>query len=222
VRDYAVVPGAEEPGAISRAASSLIGSHFVARSQLAGSFEVSRGFAVIFTREGATELYTRFPSVEAFVRRLLDGVGTRALASWTDRLIPRAKPPNAFYLNLLLIPVGGSIGMHLDTTLRDICDVDDAIPELVSVLYLRAPDGEGGKLWLYDGAVPLCTIAPVPGAEVHFRGDLRHEVKTFESDDEGALRASLVCEQYALDDEALALVPPFKIQSQAGFKAYIR
>ena len=222
MRDYAVVPGADDDADVARAATTLIGSHFVARSQLAGSFDVSRGFAVIFTRAGATELYSRFPSVEPFVRRLLDGAGSRALASWTDRLITRRREPNAFYLNLLLVPAGGCIGLHLDTTLSDICGVDDAMPELVSVLYLRAPREAGGELWLYDGAVPLCTIEPVPGAEVHFRGDLRHEVKTFESDEDDAVRASLVCEQYRLDDDALALVPAFKIQSQAGFGAYLR
>lgn len=221
MRDFAVVPGAAAEDAAHAIADELLGSAFVARSQLAGSFQASRGFAVIFTHAGVEPLYARFPVVAPFVRELLDGAGTRALASWTDRFASR-KAPNAFYLNLLVLPPGGEIAPHVDATLRDLCGVDDAVPELVSVLYLRAPPAGGGELWLYDGAAPVGAIEPVPGAAVHFRGDLRHEVRAFESDDEDALRTSLVCEQYAFDDDVLARLPSFRIHSKAGFSAYLR
>ena len=36
-----------------------------------------------------------------------------------------------------------------------------------------------------------------------------------------ARRASLVCEQYAFPPEALARIPTFRIQSKAGFAAYL-
>ena len=38
---------------------------------------------------------------------------------------------------------------------------------------------------------------------------------------DGAQRASLVIEQYHFADEALARLPKFKLDSRAGFKAYL-
>jgi hypothetical protein len=223
VRDYAVVPAAVDDDALARLDDGLLDSKFIARSQLAGSFQASRGFAVIFTHEGIAELFARFSFVEPWVRELLDGSGQQALRTWTDRLVSAPPACNAFYLNLLLIPPGGFIGPHVDATLRDVSGIEDAVPELVSVLYLREPGTErGGELALYDGAAHLVHVHPVRGAAVHFRGDLRHEVCVYETDDASALRASLVCEQYALPDEGLARMPAFSIHSKAGFDAYLR
>jgi hypothetical protein len=41
------------------------------------------------------------------------------------------------------------------------------------------------------------------------------------SDNDERLRWSLVCEHYALDDEALAEVPRLRVHSKAGFAAYL-
>lgn len=56
---------------------------------------------------------------------------------------------------------------------------------------------------------------------VHFQGDLQHEVEPFTGGPEGALRASLVCEQYVFAPEVLARLPTFRVQSKAGFAAYL-
>ncbi len=64
-------------------------------------------------------------------------------------------------------------------------------------------------------------VRPRPGLLVQFRGDLQHEVQPFTGGPEGAVRASLVCEQYAFEPEALARIPAFRIQSKAGFAAYL-
>lgn len=46
-------------------------------------------------------------------------------------------------------------------------------------------------------------------------------MRPFTGGPEGALRASLVCEQYAFPDDVLARLPTFRIQSKAGFSAYL-
>jgi hypothetical protein len=63
--------------------------------------------------------------------------------------------------------------------------------------------------------------APEPGTLLHFRGDLAHEVTPLEGAPEGALRASLVCEQYHLPPPALERLAPLQVQSKAGFEAYL-
>jgi hypothetical protein len=64
-------------------------------------------------------------------------------------------------------------------------------------------------------------VRPRQGLLVHFKGHLQHEVEPFTGGPEDALRASLVCEQYAFEPEALARLPAFRVQSKAGFAAYL-
>jgi len=204
---------------------ALLASRFVARSPLMGTFQASKGFAFIFTEEGKATLLERFPFLADYLSLVMEPATTRALLPWRERLFgPRKERlrPNAFYLNLLLLEAGKGVGRHIDATLQDPSGVRGAVPEYVSVLYLTVPsDVQGGGLHLLREDQTVGTIRPRPGLLVQFRGDLQHEVQPFTGGEAGAVRASLVCEQYAFEPEALARIPTFRIQSKAGFAAYL-
>ncbi|WP_338866100.1 2OG-Fe(II) oxygenase [Myxococcus stipitatus] len=204
---------------------ALLGSRFVARSPLMGTFQGSRGFAFIFTLEGRATLEARFPFLSAYLARVLDPESARGLRPWRQRLFGRGRPeerPNAFYLNLLLLEPGMSVGRHIDATLQGPSGVPGATPRRVSVLYLQVPpDARGGALRLSQDHQLLGEVQPRPGLLVHFQGHLQHEVLPFLSAEDGAQRASLVCEQYVFPPDALARLPVFRIQSKAGFAAYL-
>ncbi len=204
---------------------ALLASRFVATSPLTGSFQASRGFAFVFTEEGRATLLGRFPFLSDYLALVMDPATTRGLLPWRERLFgPRKERlrPNAFYLNLLMLAEGKSVGRHIDATLQEPSGVKGAVPEHVSVLYLEVPSGaKGGDLHLLRKDQTVGKVLPRPGMLVQFRGDLLHEVLPFTGGPEGALRVSLVCEQYAFQPEALARVPAFQIQSKAGFAAYL-
>lgn len=203
---------------------ACLGSRFVARSPLMGTFQGSRGFAFIFTQEGRGQLEERFPFLRPYLERVVDGAGWRRLRPWRERLFGRGEErrPNAFYLNLLLLEEGRGVGRHVDATLQGPSGVEGAVPEHVSVLYLQVPEGmRGGSLKLSREGQWVGEVRPRSGLLVHFRGELSHEVEPFTGGGPQALRASLVCEQYAFAPEALARLPAFRIQSKAGFAAYL-
>lgn len=213
------------PGELEALRGALLGSRFVARSPLMGTFQGSRGFALIFTREGRPALEARFPFLAPYLARVLEPGSARGLLSWRERLFGgrHARPePNAFYLNLLLLDAGMGVGRHIDATLQGPSGVPDATPRHVSVLYLQVPPGaRGGALRLLEDNRPLGEVRPRPGLLVHFQGHLQHEVQPFIGARDDTQRASLVCEQYVFPPEALARLPPFRIQSKAGFAAYL-
>jgi hypothetical protein len=200
---------------------ALLASRFVARSPLMGTFQASKGFAFIFTEAGRATLLERFPFLADYLALVMDPATTRDLLPWHERLLgPRR--PNAFFLNLLVLEEGKKVGRHIDATLQEPSGVPGAVPKHVSVLYLEVPTGaQGGALHLLRDDQPVGAIQPQPGLLVQFRGELQHEVQPFIGGPQGALRASLVCEQYAFDPEALAYIPTFRIHSKAGFAAYL-
>lgn len=203
--------------------TGVLDSPLVSRSTLAGSFRGSRGFAITFTLPGRGALERRYPFLSPFLSLAISDRAHRALEPWLERrrARPIARPRNAFYLNVLLVPGGGSIGRHTDATLRGPSGAPDVVPEQVTVLYLRLPERfEGGELDLYRGGRGVAHLRPVAGQLLHFRGDLQHEVAPLGAP-ETALRASLVLEQYHLDPEALARLPELNVQSKAGFAAYL-
>ncbi|ATB39139.1 hypothetical protein CYFUS_004580 [Cystobacter fuscus] len=223
--EYVTHRGALPKEALESLRGALLASRFVARSPLMGTFQGSRGFALIFTEAGRSTLEERFPFLRDYLARILEPRSWRGLLPWRERLLgprPERRRPNAFYLNLLLLEAGRGVGRHIDATLQEPSGVPGATPEHVSVLYLNVPGGaKGGALVLSRGQLALGEVRPRPGMLVHFRGDLTHEVQPFTGGPEGALRASLVCEQYAFAPEALARLPAFRIQSKAGFSAYL-
>ena len=221
--EYALRKHALAPAPLHRMEQGLFASPFVDDSPLAGTFEGSRGFAVVFTEQGRTELLARFPYLAPFLDVVLDDDLHRRLLSLGDRWRRRTpRRANAFYLNLLVLGPGNFVGRHVDATLRDASGIRDALPERVGVLYLRVPDARGGELRLFRHRAPVGRVRPRRGSVVLFRGDLAHEVRPFEGGGPGALRASLVLEQYALPDDVARAMRPFRLHSKAGFSGYLR
>ena len=132
--------------------------------------------------------------------------------------------PNAFYMNLLLVPMGGHVGRHVDATLRSHVAVADIVPIKVSVLWLQVPPQmQGGELNLFKGRRNVASIVPQEGMLAHFRGELGHEVAKVRVIREGQeMRASLVCEQYVLPEDVLDELSPFFIKSNAGFQTFLQ
>ncbi|MEW5739212.1 MAG: 2OG-Fe(II) oxygenase [Myxococcota bacterium] len=197
---------------------TLLSSPLVGRSTLAGPFQSSRGFAVIFKEGGVAKVTERFPPLAAYLPTILGAPGARAVAPFWRRTIRRV--PNAWYLNVLLVSEGGTVARHVDATLRKPAEEPEAIPECVSVLYLHVPAARGGELKLYLNKLPIGALRPRDNQLVHFHGGLSHEVCAFDGAP-GEVRASLVVEQYHFAPETLARLPDFQLDSRAGFAAYL-
>jgi hypothetical protein len=219
VREFSYIRGALPPARLGPMCDGLLRSPLVSKSTLGGTFAQSRGFAMVFKAKGRTEIEERFPVLKDYFAQVLGEPAVRAVQSWWGRF--RRHPvrvPNAWYLNLLLVAEGANVGPHTDATLAKPAGVPAATPEVVTVLYLRVPAGGGGKLVLARGGKIKGVVSPSPGGLLHFRGDLPHEVRPVPG---GVERASLVIEQYRFEDEALARLPDFKLDSRAGFGAYL-
>lgn len=209
----------DEVDALARA---LLSSPLVGASTLVGGFHESRGFAFTFTRAGEPSLRARAPVLAPYLDRALDPDRRRGLVPFWRRRSTTLRECNAFYLNLLVVPRGGRVGRHVDATLRAPAGVDGLVPAAVSVAYLVVPTGvAGGRLLLDDDGKPRAAIRPRAGSLVVFDGALAHQVEPFTGGPPGAVRASLVCEQYVVPDDALARLPALKVHSKAGFGAYL-
>jgi len=221
--EYVVIPRALDKPAVESLRTQLLSSPYVAHSTLGGSFRGSRGFAITFTQEGRPSLEERFPFLRGYLAQALAPEAGQRLLPWHARFRGRMGVlPNAFYLNLLILADGGSVGRHVDATLRGPSGVVDAIPQHVSVLYLAVPRCEaGGELRLYRDQRRVGRIRPESGTLLLFRGDLVHEVTEIQDMPEGDLRISLVCEQYHLPLSARDRLPRLHVQSKAGFAAYL-
>lgn len=219
VREFHSRRGALPAPQFTALRDALLASPLVGASTLSGPFEASRGFGVTFRDEGRARVIDRFASLAPHFDAVLGAPGVRALTPWWRRKLTHV--PNAWYLNVLLVPAGGTVARHIDATLRKPSGVEDSVPEVVSVLYLTVPAAKGGELLLWAGPDAIAKLVPEENAIIHFRGDLAHEVCAFEAPP-GALRASLVIEQYHFEPEALARLPAFQLESRAGFGAYLQ
>jgi len=188
-------PAAFDDASIERMRAALARSPLVGPSVLKGGFEATRGFAVVFRREGVARLCKLVPAVAPFLEAACE--------------LPTT---NAFYLNLLVVPRGASVAPHEDGTLTTFCGLARGAPVRVTVLYLDVPS-TGGALRLHRRIAPDTVVTPVIGTVLHFRGDLTHSVDEVIDGE----RMSLVLEQYALDARALAEVPECHVASEGHF-----
>ncbi|MBM3974192.1 MAG: 2OG-Fe(II) oxygenase [Planctomycetes bacterium] len=157
-------------------------------------FVNTRGFSVVFRREGLPRVVAAFPFFAPYLERAL-----------------RADC-NAFYLNPLELEGGSRVDPHVDRSLRGYCK-DVSTPLGVSVLYVDVPPAMvGGLLTLARGKRTLAKVRPRAGLLVQFDGDLVHAVERV---DAPGKRLSLVCEQYLLDERELAEVPVYAIETRA-------
>lgn len=221
--EFAYIRRALRPERLQPLRDALLGSPLVSNSTLAGTFEQSHGFAITFKREGRAQIEQRFPPLTDYFAQVLGERAMRALQPWWSRL--RKRPvvvPNCWYMNLLLVGEGGTIGRHIDTTLGKEAGTPGATPLAVTVLYLRVPQQSGGELVISRGQSFTGVISPNEGGLLHFNGELSHEVLPVEEVPAGDRRASLVIEQYHFADEALARIPEFKLDSRAGFGAFLK
>lgn len=210
------------PAQLAQLREGLLGSPLLGRSTLSGTFQASRGFAFVFKAEGAATLEARYPFLAPYFRFAFSRATRNALRPWWRWLGADEAACNAFYMNLLVVPEGASVGRHVDATLAGPSGVEKATPRQVSVLYLSVPRGHrGGELLLFDGAAPVAGVRPREGHALHFDGALAHEVRAFSGGGREAVRASLVLEQYRFDEPALARIPDLWVQSRAGFGAYL-
>lgn len=170
-------------------------SPYFAINNLNRDFINTKGFSVVFQRQGLTTVENKFP----FFKPYLD------LA-----LQPNC---NAFYLNPLLLKEGSRVDPHIDRSLRSYCKTIDP-PNLVSVLYVRVPENmEGGELVLKSAKRQIGQIKPQANTLVHFQGDLTHSVNAVKTPGN---RLSLVCEQYNLTEDELEEIPVFTLESRAS------
>jgi len=157
-------------------------------------FVATRGFSVVFRREGRARVDAAFP----FFKTYLDA----AIAA----------DCTAFYLNPLSLGRGSRVDPHIDRSLQSYYARVDP-PLVVTVLYVEVPVGMvGGELVLSNGRRRLATIAPTANTLVSFGGHLTHSIHRVDTEGQ---RLSLVCEQYALTDSELVGIPEFAIESRA-------
>lgn len=205
---------------------TLLQSKLVGESTLSGTFSKnrSRGFATVFTKEGAAQLLQKWPILSTYWHWL----NRKHENKNTDIPANLAREGNAFYMNVLMVPPlpYEGIGAHVDSTLSGICGWKDARPYCVSVVYLTVPSFlSGGELCLWNDGSMLAEIKPIQHQAVHFDGSLVHAVKPWkryghrilQRVDPVPYRVSLVCEQYQLPDEHLEQMPIFRVQSK-GFQ----
>jgi hypothetical protein len=167
---------------------------YFAVNNLNRDFVGTRGFSIVFRRSAMQRVIDEFP--------------------WTAPYLAKALHAdcNAFYLNPLQLTEGSHVAPHIDRSLHAYA-VDVLPPLQVSVLYIEVPEGlRGGGLVLRRGKKFLGRVTPKEGLLVKFHGDLEHAVDKV---DTPGLRLSLVCEQYLLDEQELAEVPEFTIESRA-------
>ncbi len=216
-----------QSGAISREVHArlrdqLLRSPLLGETTLNGPFEATRGFGITFTEAGRARVPARFPELAPFLELALGEGAVRALEPWPFRLWRHPPGPNAWYLNLLLVGEGGQVTRHVDATLAQVVEKPGTTPLVVSVLYLDVPQASGGELVLSRAERLLGAVRPRERTLVHFRGELDHAVAPAHGLPAGRVRASLVLEQYRLPPELLAKVSELKVESGAGFPAFLR
>ncbi len=121
VSEYVTHRGVLPKEALESLRGTLLSSRFVARSPLMGTFQGSRGFAVIFTEAGRATLEERFPFLRDYLAQVMEPRSWRGLLPWRERLLglrPERRRPNAFYLNLLLLEAGRGVGPPQSTSGR--------------------------------------------------------------------------------------------------------
>lgn len=205
------VPGAFAPEYVEALRRYILGSPYLAANNLNYRFSGTRGFSVVFRREGLARVREQFPIFAPYLDQTVDD------------------GCNAFFLNPLVVgepekpsdpPVG--VAMHVDRSLRSFtAPHEPPNPLRVSVLYAQVPAGmRGGILRFYHRFVPVGWVRPRENMLVHFQGWLRHEV-TAAHLPTGTCRMSLVCEHYRLDEAMLARVPVFTVRSMRGFEGFL-
>jgi len=168
---------------------------YFAINNLNRDFINTKGFSVVFQRQGLAEVCQKFPYFKPYLDNAL------------------LSNCNAFYLNPLLLKAGSRVDPHIDRSLRSYCKTVEP-PTSVSVLYVRVPeDMEGGELVLKLQKRQVGQVKPQTNSLIYFQGDLTHSVNAVTTPGN---RLSLVCEQYSLSEDELEEIPEFTLESRAN------
>lgn len=166
---------------------------YFSTNNLNRDFVGTKGFSIVFTRQGLPTIDRQFPFFMPYLDHALQA------------------DCNAFYLNPLLLQQGSRVDPHIDRSLQSYDKTVDP-PAWVSVLYVELPPNlSGGTLILRDHRRQVGQIKPRINTLLRFQGNLTHSVTAMTSP---GIRLSLVCEQYDLTAAELANIPPFAIESR--------
>ena len=174
--------------------NNINSNSYFAVNNLNRDFVNTKGFSVVFRRDGLPKVEQTFPFFKPYLEIALQ------------------HDCNAFYLNPLLLEEGSRVDPHIDRSLRSYCKTIDP-PFLVSVLYVQIPKHmSGGELILKSSKRQVGKITPQANSLVYFQGDLTHCINPIKT---VGNRLSLVCEQYALTPDELEDIPIFTVESRA-------
>ncbi|MCK6447216.1 MAG: 2OG-Fe(II) oxygenase [Planctomycetes bacterium] len=191
---YTETDGAFEPAYLRTLERQILASRHLAADNLNRDFIGTRGFSVVFRGTHRERVEREFPYFTPYLARAL------------------RDDCNAFYLNPLLLAQGSRVDPHIDRSLRAYAPTIVS-PRVVSVLYVVVPEPlVGGALVLSRNKRALGRVRPAVNKLVVFGGDLTHAVERVDSP---GRRLSLVCEQYQLTAEELAVVPEYLVERRA-------
>lgn len=169
-------------------------SPYFTTNNLNRDFIQTKGFSVVFQRQGIKTVQEKFPFFKPYLDLVLQS------------------NCNAFYLNPLLLQEGSRVDPHIDRSLRSYCKTIEP-PSLVTVLYVRVPENmEGGELVLKSNNRQIGKIKPQTNLLVYFQGNLTHSINSVKTPGN---RLSLVCEQYDLTDREIEDVPIHSVESRS-------
>lgn len=194
---YGLCRDAFAPHELATLRRDILASPFLGGSRLSTSFDGTRGFSLVFTRDGLTRAGAELPYLVPYLERSL-------------------RPGcNAFYLNPLVMERGAAIAPHVDCTLAPYLG-RPLTPAIVGVLYVDVPDDlRGGELVICDDGREVGRVAPRAGTLLYFGGRLQHHVTAVHT---GSTRLSLVCEQYKLAGDDLARIPAYELQPGVDYQ----
>ena len=164
----------------------ILSSPFTGHSPLGPEFVRTKGFSVVFRREFMDDVIEKLPYLKPFLDKAV---------------FPSS---NAFYINPLILKNSSRVDTHVDCRFVESENVR-IIPNLVSILYVKADDDiSGGEIDLAGKKI----IKPKTGDLLHFKGDTLHHVNEVKG---SGIRVNIVCEQYNLPDDILSGFPEFEI-----------
>tara|TARA_B100000959_G_scaffold96383_1_gene102163 strand:- start:844 stop:1545 length:702 start_codon:yes stop_codon:yes gene_type:complete len=216
---YKLYSDALEPSVCGNILQSALESPLVGKSPLNAHFAQSRGFAFTAKAAGLTKIKTTYPYLEPALRAIFNPNTQHPTQRWFER----PQEPNAFYINVLLLPATAAVGAHIDATLAKPNEVTTLRPKFVSVLYLNSlGEQEGGELELFKGDTNIVQIRPTQGSLLRFAGHIKHGIHAFNPLEPTSVRASIICEHYHFAGTKLASIPDYKKHRRQPFANYLK
>lgn len=227
LRHHRMCRAAFEPQEVVEVIEALIKTDWISENVLAKGFEGTQGFSLQFTRAGLPKVRQRLPALEPYLNLIETSQGLDALLTPLSRWIrkPKLPEPNAFYLNLLEVPVGDCVTPHIDGTLSLTHGFPWSPPIFNTVMYLRVLPNSGRFALRFQGKEPTY-FNEAAGDVLYFRGDRIHSIDKLQDayidPNDQRSRLSLVCEHYYFSQEMLEKIPLMKLESKDAFKRVLQ